>query len=105
MLCRLIVVLALSGADALNLGAASSRRSVIAKAWLSARTTERAVVGCASGFPPCCHVHHNASLAPLPHATGRRRLRLARRRGARLRRVEGFADPCGQGRHDWHACD
>ena len=32
MLCRLIVVLALSGADALNLGAASSRRSVLAKA-------------------------------------------------------------------------
>ena len=32
MLCRLVVVLALSGADALNLGAAASRRSFIAKA-------------------------------------------------------------------------
>jgi hypothetical protein len=32
MLCRLVVVLALSGADALNLGAAASRRSFITKA-------------------------------------------------------------------------
>ena len=31
MLCRLVVVLALSGADALNLGAAASRRSFITK--------------------------------------------------------------------------
>jgi len=31
MLCRLVVLLALSGADALKLGAAASRRSFITK--------------------------------------------------------------------------
>ena len=101
MLCRLVVVLALSGADALNLGAAASRRSFITKAWLSARTRENCGRLCASRVPPrasecepCCIIQ--------PHATGRRRRRLARRRGARLRRIEGFSDPCRQGRHDWH---
>ena len=104
MLCRLVVVLALSGADALNLGAAASRRSFIAKVTLrAARTTELwLLVGIAPGFAAvtCC-IPHTASFAapsqPCSHVTGRRCRRLARRRRARLRRGAG-PQPDRQGR-------
>ena len=72
MLCRLVVVLALSGADALNLGAAASRRSFITKVCNCAQL-EPASCGRSSvlhpAWPSCCASHtmpaslHHISLA------------------------------------------
>jgi hypothetical protein len=73
MLCRLVVVLALSGADALNLGAAASRRSFITKvcncAQLEPASCGRSSVLQCAAWPSCCASHtmpaslHHISLA------------------------------------------